>query len=149
MAANADKKDNIKFLASMFHMEQSVCEQVLQENKDNVEDAVNHILTMLNEAKPQESSENNEMNDQVKQFEKEKIQEKEKRERLLRQQQEAMRLYEAERERERKLQKEIEDREKARILEEKRIAEQKKKELEDLAREEERLALELQQGNFK
>lgn len=133
----------------MFHMEQSVCEQVLQENKDNVEDAVNHILTMLNEAKPQESSENNEMNDQVKQFEKEKIQEKEKRESLLRQQQEAMRLYEEERERERKLQKEAEDIEKARVLEEKRLAEQKKKELEDLAREEERLALELQQGNYK
>eukprot|EP00029_Vermamoeba_vermiformis_P005876 TRINITY_DN215_c0_g1_i1.p1 TRINITY_DN215_c0_g1~~TRINITY_DN215_c0_g1_i1.p1 ORF type:complete len:579 (+),score=239.80 TRINITY_DN215_c0_g1_i1:128-1864(+) len=146
MAANADKKDNIKFLASMFHMEQSVCEQVLQENKDNVEDAVNHILTMLNEAKPQENSENSEMNDQVKQFEKEKIQEKEKRERLLRQQQEAMRQYEQEVEQQRKLQKQAEEQEKARILEEKRLAEQKKKELEDLAREEERLALELEQG---
>jgi glutaredoxin len=143
MAANADKKDNIKFLASMFHMEQSVCEQVLQENKDNVEDAVNHILTMLNEAKPQENSENNELNDQVKQFEKEKIQEKEKREKLLRQQQEAMRKYEEERERE-KLQKEAEVQ--ALMLKEKKLAEQKKKELEDLAREEELLALELQQG---
>lgn len=144
MAANADKKDNIKFLASMFHMEQSVCEQVLQENKDNVEDAVNHILTMLNEAKPQENSENNELNDQVKQFEKEKLQEKEKKEKLLRQQQEAMRKYEEERARE-KLEKEAYA---ALMLKEKQIAEQKKKELEDLAREEELLALELEQGNY-
>jgi hypothetical protein len=43
-----DRKQQIQELSAMFHLSESICEQVLEEYKGNVDHAVDHLLTITN-----------------------------------------------------------------------------------------------------